>query len=55
VKCVLAMIRVENWRIAHYGDIKLWRVVGELKFGVSMATKLEKNMEKTFREILETT
>ena len=52
---MLAMIRVENWRIAHYGDIKLWRVVGELKFGVITVTKLDKNMEKTFSEILENT
>ena len=51
----MAMIRVENWRIAHYGDVKLWRVIGELKFSVIMVKKLEKNMEKTFREILETT
>ena len=49
----MVMIRMENWRIAHYGDVKLWRVISKLKFGVIMVTKLEKNTEKTFGEILE--
>ena len=49
------MIHVENWRIAHYGVVKLWRLISKLKLDVIMATKLEKNMEKLFREILEKT
>ena len=43
---MLVMIRMENWRIAHYGDVKLRRVIGELNFGVIILKKMEKNMEK---------
>ena len=46
-KCMLAIIRMESWRIARCGVIKLWRVTEELTFG-EIWQKTRENVEKLF-------